>query len=385
MYSRLSHILDQPSAPFREEAVARVVTEMLAEHRVPHFLDAYGNIVIGAHDLSDYERKLAAPRPGAIPYFVAHMDHPGFHGEKWSSKKELLVKWLGGGPHRQLVGAKVWLAVQGKRIGEGVVRKAKQKGKRIVELLISPTDKSLADTTLARGIYGGFSFSDTVWKKGDLVYTKAADDLVGVYAITELTLAWAERFHGAPPFFALLTRAEEIGYLGMIHHFQDVLCRRFQSALLCVSLETSREFPGAVVGAGPVVRMGDRATVFDPSAVEYLTQLAHSVLPKKFQRRIMDGGTCEATVANAEGYRTVGISVPLGNYHNECFNEKGKTKLGSPAPEYVSWRDVQGLIKLCATIVAHPFVEKRAWLSRLDGLAKIRDEYQGWLAEGQLT
>ena len=134
-----------------------------------------------------------------------------------------------------------------------------------------------------------------------------------------------------------------------------------------------------------MVRLGDRATVFDPAAVEYLTQLAHGMLPKKFQRRIMDGGICEATVANAEGYRTVGISVPLGNYHNECFTEKGKTKLGAPAPEFVSWRDVQGLIKLCAAIVAKPFVEKRAWLNRLDGLSKIRDEYQGWLSEGRMV
>ena len=33
----------------------------------------------------------------------------------------------------------------------------------------------------------------------------------------------------------------------------------------------------------------------------------------------MDGGACEATAALASGIPAIGISVPLGNYHNESF------------------------------------------------------------------
>lgn len=365
--------------------MARVVLELLTAHRVPHFRDGHGNVVVGAHDLQDYERRLAAPRPAAIPFFIAHMDHPGFHGVKWTAKKELLTEWLGGGPSRQLVGAKVWLTADAKNISFGTVRKANQKGRRIIELLVVPDDKMMSSMVLAKSVFGGFSFGPPLWKKGDLIFTKAADDLVGTYAIVEMAIAHADKFTGYTPFIGLLTRAEEVGYLGMIHHFQDVLCRRYQSNLFCVSLETSKALPGAEIGNGPVVRLGDRTTIFDPAAVEWITQVARKFLNKKFQRRIMDGGTCEATVANAEGYRAAGISVPLGNYHNECFFDKGaKVGLGGPAPEFVSWKDVQGLLKLCHALVANPFDEKRAWHFQLNAFSNYREQFQGKMTEPRL-
>ena len=46
----------------------------------------------------------------------------------------------------------------------------------------------------------------------------------------------------------------------------------------------------------------------------------------------MDGGTCEATTATVYGYPCVGISVPLGNYHNQCF-EGGPDSRGPLGPE----------------------------------------------------
>ncbi len=68
-----------------------------------------------------------------------------------------------------------------------------------------------------------------------------------------------------------------------------------------VSLEASRTLPGAVVGKGPVVRLGDRRTVFDAGALKVLSELAERVLPGGHQRRIMEGGVCEATAATVYG------------------------------------------------------------------------------------
>lgn len=49
---------------------------------------------------------------------------------------------------------------------------------------------------------------------------------------------------------------------------------------------------------------------------EVLTEIAQRTLPRRHQRRIMDGGACEAMAATVFGIPAIGLSVPLGNYHN---------------------------------------------------------------------
>ena len=47
----------------------------------------------------------------------------------------------------------------------------------------------------------------------------------------------------------------------------------------------------------------------------------------KGQRKLMDGGTCEGTAFNIEGYKTTGIAFPLKNYHNASngiYDKKSK-------------------------------------------------------------
>ena len=46
----------------------------------------------------------------------------------------------------------------------------------------------------------------------------------------------------------------------------------------------------------------------------------------KYQRRVMDGGTCEATAFGVAGFQVAGISTPLKNYHN-------MSPSGRPEPE----------------------------------------------------
>jgi len=59
----------------------------------------------------------------------------------------------------------------------------------------------------------------------------------------------------------------------------------------------------------------------------------------------MPGGTCEATAYQVAGYRAAALCVALGNYHN-CGPEN------KIAAEYVSFADVQGLVRLCTRIAA---------------------------------
>ena len=363
-YRLLTQLLTQPTAPFRESLVVDFVTKVLTRAGVPHFFDPIGNIVVGCADARAYRRKLRAART-PVRLFIAHMDHPGFHGLRWRAPNRLAVRWYGGSPVKHVAGARVWLANGDGYVGDG----------RLQNVKLHPAGHSIAtaDVVLARdarrsdatALYGGFGFRAPVWRSGKRLYTKAADDLVGVYAVlaTALDLYRARRRTDSP-FLGLLTRAEEVGFVGAIGHFElGWLTPR--DNIVCVSLETSRTLPNAVIGRGPVVRLGDRRTVFDHSGAHLLSEIARTVLPGRHQRRIMDGGTCEATAAIAYGLRAIGLSVPLGNYHNQGF-EGGPNcpRSEGPAPEFVHLDDIDGLVTLCRELLRPGANWSRPWATQ---------------------
>lgn len=376
----LKDLLSQPTAPFREKHVVGSVTHELNKHGVPHFMDPIGNIVVGVSSKAEYLRALKT-RPASgepLRIFIAHMDHPGFHGVEWISPEKLSIKWHGGSPVELLDGAPVWLGGPEGYCGEGHLANVKLASHRraidtaTVEL---PSDLQ-GERVSAQSLFGGFRFRAPFWRDGELIYTKAADDLIGVYSICTLALQKMGSLESGkkskpkkkdvPPFIGLLTRGEEVGYIGAIGHFELGWIQQAKRDLLFISLETSRTLPGADIGKGPVVRLGDRYTVFSAGPMRVFTELAETVLPGKHQRRVMDGGTCEGTVAVAYGYPTVAISVPLGNYHNQSF-QGGPDSAGpnGPAPEYVHAEDLKGLITLCNALLLpklpwkEPFAAKR--------------------------
>ena len=160
----------------------------------------------------------------------------------------------------------------------------------------------------------------------------------------------------------MLTRAEEVGFVGAIGHFELGLLQQARRPVVCVSLEASRTLPGAIIGKGPIVRLGDRRTVFDSSGSHVLSTLAQKILPGKYQRRIMDGGSCEGTAATAYGLPVIAMSVPLGNYHNEGF-EGGQqcNHKGGPAPEFIHLDDLSGQLKLCHGLMRKDLPWSEPW------------------------
>jgi endoglucanase len=137
----------------------------------------------------------------------------------------------------------------------------------------------------------------------------------------------------------LFTRAEEVGFVGALKLAGSGL---IPEEVTVISLETSSERPPAKIGDGPILRVGDRSSIFDSAATATLAQIAAEArIP--VQRCLMPGGTCEATAYQLWGYRSAALCVALGNYHNCGPNNQ-------IAPEYVSFSDVQGLVRLCARI-----------------------------------
>jgi endoglucanase len=349
-YALLTDLLAQPTAPFREEHVIEVAERTLRIAGVPFFRDPVGNIVVGCASRPHYLRLVRGKTREPLRLFIAHMDHPGFHGVRWISRTRLRVKWLGGSPTKHLTGSRVWLATH-----EGILSEGKLDRVRLTKTRhgMDTADVILAHPLTgtrpsANEIYGAFQFRAPVWCVGKKLYTKAADDLVGVFSILDTAIELFSQGHKKkPPFLGLLTRGEEVGFVGAIGHFDLGWLSCARRPIVCVSLETSRTLPGAVIGRGPVVRLGDRRTVFDPGYLKMLTDIAQKILPKKHQRRIMDGGACEATAATVYGLPAIGISVPLGNYHNQGFEGAPGCKPQGPAPEFVHLDDIEGILKLC--------------------------------------
>ncbi len=326
----LRHIVSRPTAPFHEQAVAEAILGFLKE--LPHVTvraDKHGNLV------ARYERGGSNRTPARPRYaFAAHMDHPGwvrvrdqtfgpavkFHGAKHP------MQFLGGVPE-------AWLRKPGVRV------------------------------------YGSFAMWDLPeFRLADgLIHARACDDLVGCAVIVAMFIE-LEESNAEGTCMGLFTRAEEVGVVGAMKLAGSGL---LPDDVTILSLETSSERPPAKIGAGPILRVGDKSSIFDSAATATLAEIAADArIP--VQRCLMPGGTCEATAYQACGFRSAALCVALGNYHN-CGP---KNRI---APEYVAVSDVQGLVRLCARIAVSSAKKNQAVKALKKRLKNNAEKYRKML------
>ena len=318
MTNHREHALDilarlgaQPATSFLEDGVAGVVREVLDEANVAHRTDAYGNII--AH-LPGASTGAAAPLQKIPPVppiaFMAHMDHPGF--EAVAVDGDFLVgAAMGGVPQSSfepgvpvqviLPGGERLAAVTAGPFGEASERKA----------LISLADASrLAEVPLPASVV--FDLVDFQLEEG-YIRMRALDDLAGCGSALAVLAALAA---GAEPpagdVYGVFTRAEEVGLVGA-----RLLAEAgtLPKTTLVVSLESSRTLPGAEIGGGPVIRVGDAGFTFNADAETALIRARETLQARpegiqSVQRQLMSGGTCEASAFSVYGYRTTGIALP---------------------------------------------------------------------------
>jgi putative aminopeptidase FrvX len=95
--------------------------------------------------------------------------------------------------------------------------------------------------------------------------------------------------------------------------------------------------------------VGDRSSIFNPGVTKFISKIAAELGARekgfKFQRKLMDGGTCETTAYQAFGYTAGAACVPLGNYHNRDVSRR------RIAAEYVSISDMESMVKLFVEMV----------------------------------
>jgi len=172
---------------------------------------------------------------------------------------------------------------------------------------------------------------------GGRIRSRAVDDLCAVALCLALFDRLADaRWRGSVG--ALFTRAEEVGFAGALGWVRTTEVPR---STTIVNLEMSNARLHTPQGKGPILRVGDRVTTFDASVGAELEAAAKRLGARaktfRWQRALMDGGACEATVYAHAGFRTGALCLPLRNYHNHA------PKRGV-AMEYVDADDAASLL-----------------------------------------
>jgi putative aminopeptidase FrvX len=299
---------------------------------------------------------------------LAHTDHPGFHIVKSIGKKKYSAAWFGGAPFKTMKGAPVRIynpdnieeSVQGK-IAKFPMPTTHREG---IPFEIDFKN----EVKLSNRHFGAFDFPGCEFK-GDRITTRAADDLAGVVIALG---ALIDQPLTRPLSFAVFTRAEEVGFIGCLKLLKDSVITK---DMWTVSLEASRALPMAEITKGPVLRLGDRSSVFDSDFSVLFWKVAMKLQEKnkafKYQRRLMDGGSCEATALCLYDIPTTGLAVPLLNYHNQ-----GEKK---PAPEKISLRDVEYGRLVCGALLENFETMKPNRMDMKENLLKNFSQLEGLL------
>lgn len=373
-------LLECPVAPLHEQAPARYVRNFVASRPALSLTeDAVGNLLVEQQPMGK-KRRQAAPL-----VFVAHLDHPGFSVESVRGRR-VRLRFCGGvsAVHvRQGIRVAFFRNGETEPCGKGrlTLIKTERKSGRL--------SGATAEVVSGAAVSNGFAMWDLPAFKlrklskrgktpagGEEIVSRACDDLLGAAAalcfLDELAAKKsprAKKKHGGKtggavrPAGVLFTRAEELGFYGALEAAHNGLLPRGAEL---ISLECSRALPTARQGDGVVVRIGDRAGIFDPGLSATLLRLAVELQRRgrgfRFLRRLMDGGTCEATVFCAAGFKAAGLALPLGNYHNQAGLDGGRKGLGA---ENVQVADFQNMVRLMLAL-AHSEADAA------DGAARLR-------------
>ena len=213
----LERIARQPTAPMHEHAVLEEATRLARGFGASVRRDPWGNLLLSP----------PGKRGGPAVWLVAHTDHPG-------------VEITGSGHATVLGGVRASYFRRGLRLrfyhdGEAVPA-------RLARYAAASQRVSLQDgpeaRSLRRGDFGVFELEDFRLSRS-LVHARQLDDLAG----SAVSLAVMERacLSRRLNLHALLTRAEEIGFVGSLGAAAD---RRIPAAATVVNIEASKAIPG---------------------------------------------------------------------------------------------------------------------------------------------
>ncbi len=288
----------------------------------------------------------------ATPIVIeAHMDHPAFVCAEVVSETALIAEFRGGVQEKFFKGTQV-LLWRGNE--PGVVG--------VVGDVVSATPRDNFGTTDSDKRYDVRFESPVKAVPGDvmtwnlppsqiengILRAPACDDLAGLAAAVcayDRLLELAREGKPVGDVRLFFTRAEEVAFIGTI-----AACKlgTLPKGARIVALENSKSYAESPIGGGPIVRVGDYTSTFDPDLTYKIGRIAQAINGEDssytFQRKLMPGGTCEASAFQSYGYVATCICLALGNYHN--MNEA----TGRIEPEYISVSDYDNLVRLLVEV-----------------------------------
>ncbi|MBI4348910.1 MAG: M20/M25/M40 family metallo-hydrolase [Elusimicrobia bacterium] len=310
-----------PTAPFYEEGPAGKALDWIRRN--------LGARVAVGRALGGFLVRYRGAGKGPALAFAAHLDHPAFHLSR-VTRDGARADLKGGLPRDLLPGAEVEAFAprpkDNRPLARGIVA-GEGDGFRV--RWTEPPGKGSAPEFATLAL--------TPWElDGKWLRSRSIDDLLGCAASLE-ALRRLVKARAKTNVTVLLHRAEEVGFVGAL---ELIRARAVDAGDSIISVETSRELPDARPGKGPVIRLGDKACLFDPNLTALLDDAAAALKGRGIacQRTRLTGGTCEATAYLAAGYEAGGVAIPLVNYHN--------AGPGKVAAEAVRVSDLAGVVEL---------------------------------------
>ena len=329
-------------------------------------------------------------------YFTAHMDHPAFVVERVLGTASVEATFRGGVMADYFTDAGVAIhttggVVRGRVVGPIVPGEGVKPGPLKRYGIQFESDGGASSVRV--GDVATWDLPPAEIKNG-ILHAPVCDDLAALVA----ALAAFDVLRRVSPredVRLLLTRAEEVGFVGAI-----ASCRAGRSATMpvdarVIALENSRamgevlvqaaqtrgldkqaeavptppESDGGDRHAGRGARGGGLGGVGTASPTG--TQKSSEMSAWRWQRRLMSGGACEASVFCASGYEATCVCLPLGNYHNmgdlDAVQAGTNTMPATIEREFISVLDFEGLVDLliaCGTRLP----ESRSLLPRFEKL-----------------
>lgn len=363
-------LLSLPTSPFHEQNVMQRLMGLSEERGLTHWFDSANNLFVqyqGSPPPRRHAPTAGEPLGPGMMAISAHVDHPGFWAVGMVGKLDLEAQWMGSVPKELFVGSKVvfWTPQTGPDAALPCFHLGGERvfGKIVKILSLDEFQhpirvKVRVERPVAPGSIGMWDLPDPAIKDGKL-YARGIDDVAGAASLMcvldELVRTQSEHW-----LLGIFTRAEEGGFFGCID-----LCRQMSAAgaeaashdshhrraapARIIGLETSKRLPNAQQGDGPIVRVGDRKLVFNPAIAGWEVATAEKLAKEdptfRWQRKLMDGGTCETSVYQAYGFSAGALAIPLGNYHNIREDKPG---IGS---EFVDVSDFGNLVRLQLALV----------------------------------
>jgi endoglucanase len=330
-------LLANPTAPLIEDLPAAHVASAAAAAGLDVTTDGAGNVVV--------RHRGAGGDPVRPLVLVAHLDHPGF-AVTGSTGSTIDLEFRGGlVAANALPGSPLHLFARGTvdPVGEAELVAATEAAGRLTRATARLVSGAAPADGFAMWGFPAFELVD------GRITGRVCDDLLGAAAALAALLELAARDVEGVEVWGVFTRAEEMGFLGAI---EAIRLATVPTGADVLSLECSKALADAPQGGGVIVRVGDRMSIFDPGLTAALSAAAGGLAADdtgfRWQRKLMDGGACEATAFCAAGYRSSGLALPLGGYHNASDGAPGIV------PETVQVSDYLAEIRLLVALAERP-------------------------------